>query len=232
MTRQDIKSLARQALPGARGASACVLLLTALIVAVGGSVTLGVGFFFSPLFIVGLAGYFLRVYRGEKPGVSGYFSDCFVNVGRRIGGMLWMALWVFIYCVGSILLVSVGAAAALPEWLAVPAVLLCAIPGAVKVYSYLLTPFILFDCPSVRAKDAIRLSALMTEGYRVDLFVTQLSFIGWVFVSAMTAQIVGVFHAYPYYGLTMAGVYQELKKRAVEDGVVTYAMLDGTQPIA
>ncbi len=223
--------MALGALQGARGASAGVLFLTALICAVGGSLTFGIGMIFYPLLLVALAGYFLRVYRGEKPGVSGCFGDCFVRVGRKIGGIWWMALWVFIYCAGSFVVVLIGAAIALPEWLAAPVMLLCMVPGIVKAYSYILTPFILFDCPDVRAKDAVRLSALMTEGYRMDVFVTQLSFIGWFILSAITAQIVGLFHAYPYYALTMAGVYQELKKRAVEDGVVTYAMLDGTQTI-
>ena len=231
MTRQDIKEIAKERLRGTRGMCAGVILLTMLACSFGGVLTMGIGFIFMPLFLVGLSGYFLQVYLGEAPGVGEYFSACFVNIGRRIGGILWMALWIFIFCLGSVVIVSFGAAIALPEWLTLPVMLLCYIPGIVKVYSYFLTPFILFDCPNVSAKDAIKLSALMTEGYRVDIFVTQLSFIGWFILSPFTFCILGFFHAYPYYGLTMAGVYQELKKRAVEDGAVTYSMLDGKQPL-
>lgn len=229
MTRHEIKAAARVRLASMRGTSAGVLLLMALMLSLTAGITAGVGLIVSPLLTVGLYGFFLRGWRGENIGVGGWLDGCFQNAARVIGGMLWMSLWVFISCIGSVLIVLIGALIALPQWLFVPAILLCMIPGIAKAYSYCMVPFILYDLPAVRAKDALRLSACMTSGYCMDIFVTQISFAGWVFVSALTGQIVGFAHAYPYFGLTMAGVYDELKTRALEDGALTEAMLTGEE---
>ena len=62
----------------------------------------------------------------------------------------------------------------------------------------------------------------MTKGYKFDLFVLNLSFIGWVFLSAITGGLVGIFWANPYMGLTHAGVYEDLKWNAIQSGKLTW----------
>lgn len=90
-------------------------------------------------------------------------------------------------------------------------VFLFIIPAIIKAYSYSQTAYILADDPSV--KDAITASRDMMNGHKLELFFLQLSFIGWVLLSALTFGLVWIFYAGPYYHQTMALYYLTLKER-------------------
>lgn len=100
--------------------------------------------------------------------------------------------------------------------------LLFVIPGIVKTYAYSMVPYIIYENPNLTANQAIKMSKKMTNGYKFDLFVLGLSFIGWKFLSAITGGVVGLFWANPYIGLTHAGVYEDLKWRAIQNGTLTW----------
>ena len=59
-------------------------------------------------------------------------------------------------------------------------------------------------------------SAQITEGHFWELFVFELSFVGWRFLRAITLGLVGVFYVDPYYHMSCALLYQELKKSPVK----------------
>ena len=59
-------------------------------------------------------------------------------------------------------------------------------------------------------------SAQITEGHFGELFVFELSFVGWRFLRAITFGLVGVFYVDPYYHMSCALLYQELKKSPVK----------------
>ncbi len=88
------------------------------------------------------------------------------------------------------------------------------IPAIIKSYAFFCTPYILADSPNVPATDAIRLSQKIMAGYKWKLFVTQLTFLGWILLSAVTAGILWIFYVGPYYNATMAGFYEEVKNNA------------------
>lgn len=88
--------------------------------------------------------------------------------------------------------------------------LLLVIPGIVKTYSYALTPFILEDAPQLSASEAIHRSRMMMRGHKFDLFWLQFSFIGWFFLSILTAGI-GFLWLKPYYNTAAAAFYEEVK---------------------
>jgi uncharacterized membrane protein len=92
--------------------------------------------------------------------------------------------------------------------------LLLLIPAIIKSYAFFCTPYILADSPNVPATDAIRLSQKIMAGYKWKLFVTQLTFLGWILLSAVTAGILWIFYVGPYYNATMAGFYEEVKNNA------------------
>lgn len=69
-------------------------------------------------------------------------------------------------------------------------------------------------------------SAQITEGHFWELFVFELSFVGWRFLRAITFGLVGVFYVDPYYHMSCALLYQELKKSPVK---VISATDDSTQ---
>ena len=48
-----------------------------------------------------------------------------------------------------------------------------------------------------------------------------LSFIGWGILTALTGGILGIFYTGPYMSTSLAGLYVEIKKNALEKGMVT-----------
>ena len=59
-------------------------------------------------------------------------------------------------------------------------------------------------------------SAQITEGHFWELVVFELSFVGWRFLRAITFGLVGVFYVDPYYHMSCALLYQELKMSPVK----------------
>lgn len=153
-----------------------------------------------PVLAVGCVWAFTRVYRREQVQVQDIFMP-FGNFARNLGGMLWMGLWIFLWA------------------------LLLYIPGIIKMFEYMLTPFLLADYPNLRPKEALKISKRMTYGHKLDLFVMQLSFIGWHLLSALTFGILEIVYVGPYYGASMAGCYEELRVRALRDGIVAESEL-------
>ncbi len=94
------------------------------------------------------------------------------------------------------------------------------IPGIVKSYSYRMVPYILADNPTIGAKRALKLSCEMTKGSKFDMFILDLSFIGW-YLLGFLACCIGVVAVVPYALATFAELYDSLKKTAVENGICT-----------
>jgi uncharacterized membrane protein len=65
--------------------------------------------------------------------------------------------------------------------------------------------------PSVETEDVITLSRKMMDGKKMELFLLQLSFIGWFILGVFTVNILNVLYTIPYLQLSTAGFYQELK---------------------
>ena len=57
--------------------------------------------------------------------------------------------------------------------------LLFIIPGIVKSYAYYLAEFIAMENPEMSASDCLRKSQELMDGHKKELFVLDLSFIGW-----------------------------------------------------
>lgn len=89
------------------------------------------------------------------------------------------------------------------------------IPGIVKMYQYLLVPYILSECPDMEYHEALARSRDMMNGHKWRAFVLGLSFILWDLLGAMTFGIVEIFYVAPYRNLTFAALYDELKTTPV-----------------
>ena len=87
--------------------------------------------------------------------------------------------------------------------------LLLIVPGIVKSYSYAMTPYILQDAPDCKYDDAICRSMAMMRGHKMDLFLLDLSFIGWAILSLLTLGI-GFLFLSPYWMTARAKFYEEL----------------------
>lgn len=84
--------------------------------------------------------------------------------------------------------------------------LLLIIPGIVKAYAYSMVPYILADDPELDYDTAIQKSMHMTDGHKLDMFVLDLSFIGWYLLGLLLCCVGGVF-VNPYYLATKAELY-------------------------
>jgi len=127
----------------------------------------------------------LMLYRKQHIETNALFSG-FKNYGHTLGGMLWWNLWVSL-------------------WSIIP------VMDVIKMYSYSMTPFILMDHPELTARQALKKSIQMTEGRKMDLFVLDLSFIGWQLLNILTLGILGIFYVMPYYMTAWAGYYAEIE---------------------
>ena len=90
--------------------------------------------------------------------------------------------------------------------------LLLIIPGIIKSYSYAMTPYIVKDMVAsgtqVGATDGINASKALMNGHKMDLFIFDLSFIGWFLLGVIS--VIGLLWFVPYYQTAKANFYREL----------------------
>ena len=150
----------------------------------------------------GFALYCMAIRRGERAEFLTLF-DGFSFVGKLILLDILISLFIFLWS------------------------LLFLIPGIVRSYAYFAVPYILAENPDLDHNRVLQLSMDMTRGHKMDIFFTQLSFIFWFLLDAITWNIVGVFYVRPYYNTTMAEVYRFLRFEALQRGFAAPGELPG-----
>ena len=83
-----------------------------------------------------------------------------------------------------------------------------------------MVPYILAENPGMDHKEAFLISKKMMMGQKWNVFVLDLSFIGWRILEAITFGIVGVFYVEPYYQATMAELYAANRAIAYQNGYI------------
>lgn len=126
----------------------------------------------------------LKVYNGENLGIEDVFIG-FKNWAKSLGLLIWQELFIFLWA------------------------LLLIIPGIIKAYSYSMSMYVLADNPDIGIREAMNESKRITKGYKMDLFVLQLSFIGWGLLVPLTLGI-GLFWFIPYVQVTQANAYKKI----------------------
>lgn len=91
--------------------------------------------------------------------------------------------------------------------------LLLIIPGIVKAYGYGMIYYIKADHPEYDWRTCLQASQQMMHGHKMDLFVLDLSFIGWYLVGVMCLGV-GALWVHPYHKTTRALFYEQLKQNA------------------
>jgi len=87
--------------------------------------------------------------------------------------------------------------------------LLFIIPGAIKYYEYSMVPYILTKNTGLTSWEAIQISRDLTNGHKWNMFVLDLSFIGWYLLGGLLFGI-GTFFVTPYHEATKARLYNVL----------------------
>ena len=80
---------------------------------------------------------------------------------------------------------------------------LCVLPGLYFAYCYYMVPYILAENPEMKPMEALRLSKQMMEGHKMNTWLLEMSFFGWMFLGAMACGV-GTFFVLPYYYATFA----------------------------
>jgi len=140
----------------------------------------------------GFAILFLDLLRGTKLDFGRLF-DGYKDFGRILGTGLLQGIYTMLW------------------------MLLLIVPGIIKSYSYAMTSFILKDHPELQYDSAINKSMEMMSGYKMKLFLLDLSFIGWGILRCFTLGI-GFLFLGPYMQASRAGFYEDLKKELYGDG--------------
>ena len=195
MNRAEIKSLAKQQIKGNIGTLFLVSLVIALITGalnliptVGSIATLVI----TPTFTLATIAIYLNMAAGQKPAVGDVFSkfDQFwpaFKVNFLVG--LFTALWSLLFY----------------------------IPGIIKGLSYSQATYILAENPGIGAREAINRSKAMMDGHKMDLFVLNLSFIGWYLLCGITFGIAAIW-VIPYVNATMTNFYNKVKGGVTVEG--------------
>lgn len=200
--RAEIKEYAKIKFKDYYGNMLGVYVLYFFITGLAGSFTAGLGtILLTPPLRVGLSFFSYLVYQGERPEVGQMFSFGFDDYGRKLGGVLWS--WLF-ECLWTLLFI---------------------VPGIVKSMAYSMVPYLLAEYPGIPATMAVKVSMKITDGRKWDVFMMYLSFIGWFLLAMITLGLTHIFYSGPYMQAALGGMYDVLKKDALETGRITLADL-------
>lgn len=100
--------------------------------------------------------------------------------------------------------------------------MLLIVPGIMKGCAYSMTDFILRDRKDLSGNAAIDMSQAMMAGHKMDYFLLQLSFLGWIILSIFTLGI-ALFWIVPYMAAARANFYEEVKSDFMLGGNVSDA---------
>ena len=189
MDNASIRAQARALLSGKWTMLVIIWLVYSVVLNIASLIIPGLGSIITLLILgplsLGLSLILLRVVRNQDVSVEMLFEG-FSDYSRSLVTGLLVALYVFLW---SLLLI---------------------IPGIIAALAYSMSFFILADDPHISAQEAINQSKRMMEGHKMDLFMLQLSFLGWWILCIFTFGI-GFLWLAPYISTSTAVFYQSLK---------------------
>lgn len=107
--------------------------------------------------------------------------------------------------------------------------LLFIIPGIVKSLSYSMSMYVLAENEGKPALECINESKTITNGHKMELFILNLSFIGWILLAIITFGIACIWIV-PYMNATFANTYRSLKPVSFET-VNSPEFIPATEPV-
>ena len=87
--------------------------------------------------------------------------------------------------------------------------MLFVIPGIIAALRYAMTPYIMAEHPELTASEAINRSKELMEGHKMDLFILQLTFLGWEILCALTLNL-GNLALNPYKNAAITVFYRHI----------------------
>lgn len=208
--RIELKELAKTQLKGNwLMAAVLTLIFVVLQYIISGVSTIFLGIpaiFLLPPLIIGFSLVFIKFTRYSNKIEFEPLFDGYKIFWKSVATYWWVFLWTFLWS------------------------LLFLVPGIIKAISYSMTFYIVADNPNVTVADAMKVSMKMTNGYKMDIFVMALSFLGWAILASFTLGI-GYFFLMPYVMTTYTNSYFKLKELAIDNGVCLEGEFDGSVKI-
>ncbi len=96
----------------------------------------------------------------------------------------------------------------------------------IKRYSYAMVPFIVAENPDLGARQAITLSRKLMKGHKWQLFVIDLSFLGWEILGVLTLGLVNLFYTNPYRIATKTEFYVYVRSLGKEQKIPDAELLN------
>lgn len=221
MNRKELKSNARACLKGKWGTAILACVIFSLLI--GGSGSTGAasssidyqsiqissgasaaiftgGFFivlgivivlsivFSPV-LLGYTSFQLKLSNGESPKIGELFSLYKNNMIRAFLFIVLKNVLIFLWS------------------------LLFLVPGIVAHYRYAMAEYLMVQEPNLSGREAIAASKEMMRGHKGELFVLELSFLGWALLSVLTLGI-GLLWLMPYMAQTEAQFFRKLTAKS------------------
>ncbi len=140
------------------------------------------------LFFAGKYSYHRHLYRKEESHVMDVFSG--FTMKNRF--QLWLA--------------GISIEAYLILWTC-----LFVVPGIVKSYSYALTEYLMLDDPTLTSQQAIHMSENLMKGHKWQLFVLDLTFLGWDILGLLSCGI-GMLWVDAYHDQARYVFYRRIKE--------------------
>ena len=166
MNRAECKRLAKEIMKKNWINAFLAILIYSCIAGALGSITGGIGIIvLGSMLLIALSNVFISAYHGHGYEVSHMLKEWDKGTSNRIALSALKYLYIFFWT------------------------LLFFIPGIVKTYSYCLAEYISRENPNKSAKECIDESRRLMDGHKMELFLLDLSFIGWYILSALTCGI-------------------------------------------
>ncbi|MBE7049056.1 MAG: DUF975 family protein [Ruminococcaceae bacterium] len=208
MNRAELKSLAKQHIKGNIGMLFVVTLIIAVVASIASLIlnlipvvgSIAAAVIVTPAFTLSLARVYLNLNVGQKPVASDAFLG-FDDFWSAFKVTFLTGLFTFLWS------------------------LLFVIPGIVKSYAYSMSINILAENKEKAALACIDESKKMTNGYKMDLFVLDLSFIGWSILMPITFGIAAIW-VVPYMEATYINAYKWLKSKQIITGETVTAPVE------
>lgn len=134
---------------------------------------------------IGQCKFFINLANRSNPKFSDLWYG-FNNMLRAIGVTLLVGVIVFI---GSILFI---------------------IPGIILAFMYSQVYYIMAENPEMSIMNCLKESSRIMKGHKMDLFILELSFLGWGILMVITLGIAGLY-VLPYYNATLTNFYLDIK---------------------
>lgn len=203
MKRSELKAKAKEQIEGRIGVLFLITLVISLITTMTSLVLELIAIFFPllryftaivsviivPAFSLSIVRVYLMLLRDEDPAVEDAFTG-FNDFQSAFKVMCLVGLYTFLW---SLLLI---------------------VPGIVKSISYSMSMHVLAENKGKSARECIKESEAMTKGHKAELFMLNLSFIGWHLAGFLTFGIATVLWVTPYMNATFANAYESLKTSA------------------